>query len=297
MTAEHLITPDEGTCDAVLACAARHGLPTLAAEAIKQLDAMDAPKREHHFAALVEACATAGLLKVALETLAFMRSTGVPPGKHTAAPILERLADDIQKTDDAFNLLYDLHADGKGVDVAAMNVVVAAAVAQGDLGRAVGIYKSAPDWDLKPNAGTFNILLRGCLELGQLELPDRIIDEMQELKVKPNAETFETLIHLALVPDQYEGVFFYLVEMKKAKLVPSPDVYEAVVRKCIKNNDSRFELALEEMREHEYEVSEDLQKFIDRKGQETVPTPRPPRQETLLDSYRAERDAKYGPPS
>ncbi|KZW00270.1 hypothetical protein EXIGLDRAFT_667628 [Exidia glandulosa HHB12029] len=293
---EHQVTPDEGTCNAVLLCAARYGHPDLAASVLEQLDVMGADKREHHFAALLEACAKGDLVKLALEVLTFMRRAGTKPTTLSATPLFDILKDDTDKADVAFNLLYDIHADGTKVDVTAMNVLVQAAVHQGDFGRAVGIYRAAPDWNVKPDAATFNIMLRGCLEQKNAEMAERVASEMQEHRVKPNTETFETLIEIALLPAQYEDAFYYLLEMKKAELVPSMHVYEQLIRKCILNADTRYELALEEMKEHGYEVRVGLQEFIDRKGKKVFEPAQPPRPATLLDSYRAERDARYGPP-
>ncbi|EJD52754.1 hypothetical protein AURDEDRAFT_98234 [Auricularia subglabra TFB-10046 SS5] len=283
---EHKIMPDEGACIAVLHCAARHGLPQLAGDVIAQLFSAGVKPEEHHFAALVEAFAASGTLLEALAALSWMRSHKVPPTAHTAAPILERISADIDKTDDAFNLLYDLHADGRVVDIVAMNCVVEAAAKQGDLGRAVGIYKSAGDWDLAPDTSTFNILLDGCRAHGQVELPERILAEMQERGVRPDARTFETLIRIALIPDQYEDAFFYLSEMEKAKMVPAQEVYEAVVRKCVVHHDSRYTLAVQEMKQHGYEVTPTLQTFIDTKGKAPVKREPPPRAHTLLDYQR-----------
>lgn len=281
---EYQMTPIEGTVLAVLHVAARYGLPTLAAEALKQLDVMGAEKKEQHFAALLEACVSAGLLKVALETLSFIRQTGTKPNKHTSAAIFEMLKSDIDKTDDAFNLLYDLKEEGKKVDIEAMNVVIRAAIAQGDLNRAVGIYKAAPDWGVKPLASTFNILFRGCLEHNQLELAPRIISEMEELKVKADGETYEALIRLALVPDDYEDAFFYIQQMQTRGFVPSVYVYEDLIRKLVRNNDDRSATAIQEMQDHGYEVAPDLQEFIDSRGVNPFLEPPPPPRGSLLDS-------------
>jgi len=259
VTRELKATPDEGTCILVLNTAAHHGLPDLAANAIAALDYIGVTKEEHHFAALVDAFVVAGSIKEALATLAFMRTHGVAPGPQTARRAVAAMAADVSKADDGFNLLYDLHSDGRGVDVAAVNAVLSAAVELGDLNRAVGVYKSVGDWNVKPDVATYNMLLKGCMLKGHLELAERMFDEMKSAKVKPNASTYERLIRLHLNLDPYDEAFYYLEEMKQSGFVPPPSLYDALLRRCYDAQDHRSRLVLDEMASYQYPVSPALQ--------------------------------------
>ena len=267
---DHETMPDEGLCIAVLNCAARHGLPDLAGQALEQLEHMGAKRKEYHFAPLVEAFVKAGQLKTALQTLAFMRSRGVPPTLETASTVLADISTSIERTDEAFNMLYDLHADLSVVDPCAMNVVIQGAVAHGDLARAVGIYSAAGDWGLKPDLSTFSIVLRGCLALEKPDHVQRILEHMESHNIAPDAEIHETLIRIELQSNYYEDSFWRLERMKDAGLKPSIEVYEALAQKCVDSNDTRCAIVLQEMKEQGYSVSPRLQEYIDRRGKFTT---------------------------
>jgi len=81
---------------------------------------------------------------------------------------------------------------------------------------------------------------------------------MKEMKVQPNEETYEKMIRLCLTQDVYEDAFYYLEEMKAAEFVPPQTVYKALVLKCHSMNDTRMDIALEEMRECGYRIPTSL---------------------------------------
>lgn len=260
------ITPDEGVCIDVLHTAARHGLPDLGTDVLRILKLMGATWREHHFAPLIEAFSRAHRLKEAFGTLDIMRSNAIEPLAETTHSIFAAIRHDIDAVDAAWVVLDEMHKEGKGIDVTALNVIVQAAVSLGDLQRAVGTYKAYPDHGVKPNIDTFNLLLSGCIPALHRELGDRLLAEMKEAKVKPDWRTYENLILLCLTQAVYEDAFFYLEEMKAGKHLPTVKIYQSLIQKCVSVGDTRYKLALEEMKECGYEVSRDLQRFIDSGG-------------------------------
>lgn len=275
---------------AVLHCAARHGQPELAKAAVEQLQLMGATLREYHFAPIVEAFVQCGQLKTALQTLAFMRSHNVPPNPQTASTIFDHISSSLGRTDEAFNMLYDLHADTGVVDITAMNVVIQSAVHQGDLARAVGIYSAAGDWNLKPTLETFNTVLRGCLVHKKSEHMTHIFEHMVANNIDPDAQTYEILIQVELLSDQhYEDAFWRLEQMKSAGFKPTLSVYERIARKCFNHNDTRFQAVLDEIKSQGYEVSPATQAYFQRGGRQDQG-----RQSTWLDNVRAESEERYG---
>jgi len=230
---------------------------------------MGTRQQEHHFAPLVDSFVVADQLKSALQTLTFMRSLGVVPTLKTASKILEHISAGagFDKTDEAFNMLYDLQDEGTVVDIVAMNVVVAAAARKGDLARAVGIYTAADDWKLKPDAETFKIVLRACLQQGKPEHVSRIVEHMDKKGIKADAEVHETLILLELKAKDrhYEDAFWRLEEMKKAGFKPPAKVYESIAEVCLSNNDTRHELVVDEMTQQGYPISERLAEWLEKR--------------------------------
>lgn len=50
--------------------------------------------------------------------------------------------------------------------------------------------------------------------------------------------------------------------MKKHKLLPTYGIYDAIIRKCVSVRDTRFKLALDEMKQLGYQLSASLDRFI-----------------------------------
>ena len=260
------VTPDEGVCLEVLHTAGRHGLPELATDALHHLQAIDASLQEFHFAPVIEALCRTHRIKDAMKFLAAMRSQGVPPTSQTSNSIFLAIKDDSDAIDRAWDALDELHKEGDVIDVTAINVILQASVAQGDLQRAFGTYKIFPEFNVKPDVDTFNSLLSGCVAARHRELGDQIMADMKAAEIKPDVLTYERLIVLCLTGQTYEDAFFYLEEMKAEKFYPPIALYEAIIRRCISEGDSRYRLALEEMEEFGYEISPRLQYLIDTGG-------------------------------
>ncbi|KAL0956278.1 hypothetical protein HGRIS_002436 [Hohenbuehelia grisea] len=270
------LAPDEGLCVAVLHTAARNGMPDLATDALRVLQLIGCEIQEHHFASLLEAFVRAKQLKEAFTTLAIMRSNGVTPLPETCLPILHEITS-VESIDNTWNLIDDMHRAGATIDVAALNVIMQATVAVGDLQRAVGAYKSYSDYSASPDVHTFNSLLEGCTNAAHRELGDHLLAEMKEAKVKPDRDTYLNLVMLCLTQETYEDAFFYLEEMKAAKHRPPISMYEAIVRRCVLASDPRYEIAIAEMKEIGYHPSRELLRDIDAALQQhQVAQPEPP---------------------
>jgi pentatricopeptide repeat protein len=264
---DHHIILDEGLCMAVLHTAARHGLPSLAAEVLSMLDTLSVPVQEHHYASIIEALIKADQLQDAIAALRLMETHGIAPLETTARPIVNAIRQSTAKLDETWTILDTLHAqDERGVSVIAINVYINAALQRGDLQRAVGIYKAASGYNVAPNVETFNLLLHGCVQAGHRELGDRFLQEMRAAGVKPDVRTYENMIWLCLSQSTYEDAFFYLEEMKGQGFLPGLKVYEGIVKKCVAQGDTRYTIALDEMKECGYKISPELRKFIDKGG-------------------------------
>jgi len=145
-----------------------------------------------------------------------------------------------------------------------LNVVISAAVAVEDMQRAMGIYKAASDFGVKPNVDTINTLLSGCILLSHRTLGDRIMTESRDAGIKPDAGTYERYIVLCLTQPTYEDAFFYLEEMKGAGFKPTLKVYDSIIRRALRAHDSRWKLAMAELLEAKYRVTPGLKALIDR---------------------------------
>lgn len=256
------VTPDEGTCLEVMNTAGRHGLPELCMDALRVLQSIGATIHDYHFAPVVEAFSRLNRLKDAFSILSLMRSKGLVPTPDTAHPIFNSIRTSPDTVDVAWTALEELEKEGQLIDITAVNVVIQAAVAHGDLQRAVGVYQIIPEFKIRPNVHTFNALLSGCIATAHKELGEKFLVDMKEAEVRPDAQTYERLVVLSLSGETYEEAFFYLEEMKAANFYPPLSIYESMIVRCADAGDTRYKIALEELQEFGYEVSPKLEKYV-----------------------------------
>ncbi|PPQ89534.1 hypothetical protein CVT25_012206 [Psilocybe cyanescens] len=250
------LLPPEGVCMGILNTAARSGLPDLATDVLRVLKLAEIDWQEYHFASLIEAFCRNGQVKEAFITLSIMRANGIDPLDSTTSFIYERINRDVDTLDSAWALIDEIQESAGGLDVDALKVIVKAAILLGDLQRAVGVYKSFPNYGLTPDLAVYNLLFQGCITARHRQLGDLLLADMKAAKIEPNQETFEKLIYLALTQETYEDAFFYLEEMKATKYMPPRDVYVALGDKCASVGDGRCKLVWQEMRECGYRLDD-----------------------------------------
>ena len=243
-------------------------MPTLAGEVLSLLTEQGVTLREHHFGPLIEAMCHRALIKDAFSVIIRMGAAGITPAMETTYPIFKHIIEDAERLETACNHLEDLQRDVKTpFHVAAFNCLIKASINLGDLQRAIGLYNSLPEFKVKPNVDTYNLLLGGCIATTHRELGDKLLLEMKEARILPDARTYERLVVLCLTQTNYEDAFFYLEEMKEQEMVPSLNIYESLIRKCVTMGDTRYKLAVEELNECGYKVNKPLQAFIDTGGE------------------------------
>jgi hypothetical protein len=177
-----------------------------------------------------------------------------------------------QNVDAAWAILEEINKTGTGrVDLSALNVVLGGAVDLEDMQRAIGIYKEADSLGVVPDVETLNILLSGCAILPNPKpLADQLIEEFRVLGVEGNAQSYELLIQLCVTQPTYEDAFHNLELMKTLGFRPSAAVYESLVRRLYEAFDSRWKLAMEEMKEAGFAPSRRLADLVEKKVRYTI---------------------------
>ncbi|PSS07199.1 hypothetical protein PHLCEN_2v3482 [Hermanssonia centrifuga] len=265
------LTPDEGCCINVLHTVGRYGLAALGLDVILVLRRMNILWREHHFAPVIEALCVVGNIEEAFGMLELMRDCDIVPVQETAYPIFQAIRTDVDKLDEAWGILETMREQGRKVDIVALNTIIQASVALGDLQRALGTYRAAGDLGITPTVDTFNLLLSACIAVSHRELGDRLLAEMRAASIRPDLRTYERLVVLCLTQPTYEDAFFYLEDMKSAGIKPTQNIYDALIRRCVSAGDTRYNLAVEEMLEQGYDMPEKLQNFIASGGERDTP--------------------------
>lgn len=257
-------TPDEGLILSMLNAAGRWGRPDFSSTI---LELLPGPPQEHHLAPLLEAFCNAGEVPNAFHVLSTIRSTGLTPTLSSIQPIVNVLKS-AEVIDQAYYTLEDMHKSGQAVDIVALNAVVAASGAIGDLQRARATQSAIPEFGMTPNIDTYNLVLQCCVVTTHRALGDTLLSEMATQNIQPNATTYDYLIHLCLTQPSYEDAFYYLEKMKADGFKPGYAVYASLVKKCVRMGDSRWRLVVDEMKDVGYKIETELQGFINSGGKE-----------------------------
>ena len=146
-------------------------------------------------------------------------------------------------------VLQSLKEKGSLIPVAAVNVLIEVAVAQGNLDKAMDLYHSISSLCVgSPNVSTFNSLLRLCRRQRRKELAFQLASEMVGLKIMPDAITYDRMILVCLnVEDDYEDGVRYFKEMRTKGFEPRFGTALQLVRTLTKYSDNRVDGVLDDL--------------------------------------------------
>jgi hypothetical protein len=237
-------------CTNVLNTAARHKDPSLATDVVRVLTSRTSKLDVHHYEALISAYANSDL-ETSLQILSIMKKARLEPTEATTRPIFESLAKVEELPSQAFKFLRSLPKYGRAIPTAAVNVMIEACVAHGNLKEAIKQYKALHEiCPSGPNTATFNALLQGCSKSCEnKDLAMFLASEMAALGIRPDLLTYDRLILVCLTEEDYEDAFRYQEEMK-AMFEGSelrPGTFNALIKKCVAAGDKRTWVLLEEM--------------------------------------------------
>jgi hypothetical protein len=180
-----------------------------------------------------------------------MKRARLEPSEATSRPIYESLCRAKKLPSQAFKILQNLSKDGESIPTAAVNVVLEASIAHGNLKEAVELYKSLHEiCPSGPNTATFNTLLQGCSKsAGNKDLAMFLASEMAALGIRPNVLTYDRLVLVCLTEEDYNDAFLYLEEM--TAMFEGCDMrmgtWNLLVRKCVEARDERAWSILDDM--------------------------------------------------
>ncbi|KAJ7096379.1 hypothetical protein C8R44DRAFT_717856 [Mycena epipterygia] len=252
------ISPDEGLCTLVLHTAARNGLPDLATDALRVLKVLEVPWMEHHLAPLFEAFCRAKRFQEAFSSLAIMRQSDIDPTMQTASPIIHLVQEDAEILDDLWAVLDQMHQEEKRIDITAFNALLQASLSTQPLTRALSDYNRLKSYGFTPNAETFHVFIDGCLSAANIAYGELAFRQLKEVGTPMDHDVFGKMITLHLTQDTYDDAFLYLEDMQSAGHVPAQHLYEALVLKCAAAGDSRYVVALDEMKEAGHKIHPDF---------------------------------------
>ena len=200
------INPPAGVCFNVLATASRAGDAALATEVFEHLGKLGEAFRPIHYELLISTYLSASPpdLERAISVLTIMPLERLEPSKIETRSLYNYLYENPARVEECFTVLKDLHAQGRRIPIAALNVLIECYVAHGNLSEAMKIYKLIHTFapiaqgaqKTFANIDTFNLLLKGCRVTTppDAEQASFLISELLALRISPNAITFDGLI-------------------------------------------------------------------------------------------------------
>ncbi|KAI0555215.1 hypothetical protein F4679DRAFT_157745 [Xylaria curta] len=265
------IHPPDGVVLNVLNAASMHGDVALAMSAIQELSTRGMKLSMHHYEALIHVHMRHDDLQKGLTVLCIMAKAGLSPDLASTRPIFQMLRNSSESTDKALRILHEFKAQYT-VPAAAFNVVLESAAGHGGFKVAFDLYRTVRQVCIEgPDHETFEILLRYCTQRKSMSF---LVAEMEAFSLKPTRSIFDQLIRICSIQDDYEMAFRFL-EMMRARTPPglaetwwlSRNSALALLRRCIQNQDPRFEDLFGECRRRRLFNEDDIKSLMSIRAQ------------------------------
>jgi hypothetical protein len=188
--------------------------------------------------------------------------------EYTTRSVFTHLISNPKLPMEAFEALTQIHKDGNMIPQAAINVVIEADIALGQLQQAVTHYKEMQNiCQDGPNTSTFNVLFKGCSNnSGNKDLAMSLVSDMTSLNLKPDMLTYDRLILICIKhKEDYEDAFLYLDEMRTVfpfgqkfpgvNRGPRAGTWRMLIYTALEMGDSRAIALIEEMENCGHDIS------------------------------------------
>jgi pentatricopeptide repeat protein len=187
-----------------------------------------------------------------------MKKARLEPTESTTRSMFDSLSKNPNLPSETFEIVKSLTMRGQDIPTAAVNVMIEACVAHGNLKEAIKYYKAFHEiCPSGPNTATFNALLQGCSRSpGNKDLAMFLASEMAAFGVRPDILTYDRLVLVCLSDDIYEDAFRYIDEMK-AMFEGSElrtGTFNALIKKCVAAGDKRVWGILKDMQNRGHNV-------------------------------------------
>ncbi|KAK4999403.1 hypothetical protein LTR66_001552 [Elasticomyces elasticus] len=243
------INPPSGMCLNVLTTASRVGDAQLATDVFRILGNRSTIFAASHYDMLLTTYLAADSpdLHAALSVLSIMTTAKLEPNTASTRPLFLYLRENPALTEQAFQVLNQLHASGRQVPTAALNVVIEAFAHQRNLKQALMVYKMFHTFAPSSHKGsyatieTFNLLLRGCSRTTPAAHGTALFlaSELLALRVQPDAMTYDRLILTSCMSDHLEHGYKYFDEMVQLKWAPRAGTVSALAIALAEKHDPR----------------------------------------------------------
>ena len=178
-------------------------------------------------------------------------------------PIADKLGKDLEAVRLAQKALYQLKKES-ALDILAFNVVIHSFAYNGEFGDAMETFGRAAELGVTINLETIHAALDACIHAKEAIIGVKIFEKYVQGDLAPNATTMSKMVTLMCSQDDYEDAFKYLEQMKSMGFVPLRGCYYRLVKKLASKQDSRLQIALDDMKACGYELTSYVQVYLER---------------------------------
>ncbi|KAI0219357.1 DNA-dependent ATPase mgs1 [Massospora cicadina] len=269
------VLPDEGTCIEGLNAAARCGHSKLATQFIKALDKLKVKLAEWHFIPIIQAYLKSSFdhdWRQGVHVACRMYDAGISLQPHSLSPpLVDHFANNSSFAHGFERTLKELcHPH-----ILLWNILIEAYIKSAQIDMALNLFRYVCDADsskvipnLIPDSFTFDMMLKGAVDLGLFKVSAQIEIAMAQHGIPLTLSSYTFLIQAALANKKgYIRAFLYLEVMKDKNITPTYEIYSAIITRCAQENDLRAaNLALEEMEQFGYSANSTLRRLIETGG-------------------------------
>ncbi|KAI9141583.1 hypothetical protein BKA69DRAFT_382520 [Paraphysoderma sedebokerense] len=193
--------------ESMLQLASRHGDTNLVSLILKEIKRSSCELSIHHYSSIIQAFSQSGNILACLKLIPIIDQSTMKMGKghlissKVLEPLVARIGSNAGAWDVSFEQLKAFHLESSSnsqspLSITHFNTFISSCAQLPDLDRALTLFKSIPDYSLKPTIQTYNALLSVCVATRSKQTGSWVYDNLRSQFVEPNSETFAKLVQL-----------------------------------------------------------------------------------------------------
>ncbi|CAH2051739.1 unnamed protein product [Thlaspi arvense] len=203
--------PKTETCNSILSLLSRLNRIESAWVFYADMYRMEIKSNIYTYNIMINVLCKEGKLKKAKEVLRIMESFGVKPNIVTYNTLVQGYSLE-GRIEGARMIIKEMKSKGFKPDLQTYNPILSWMCSEG---RASEVLKEMKELGLVPNSVSYNILIRGCSNKGDLETAFAYRDEMMKEGFTPTFYTYNTLIHGLFMENKIEAAEILIREIRE----------------------------------------------------------------------------------
>ncbi|CAA7058602.1 unnamed protein product [Microthlaspi erraticum] len=234
--------PKTETCNCILSLLSNLNRTESAWVFYADMFRMEIKSNLHTYNVMINVLCKEGKLKRAKEMLGIMESFGIRPNVVTYNTLAQGYSLK-GRVDGARMVINEMKAKGFQPDLQTYNPILSWMCSEG---RASEVLREMKEMGLVLDSVSYNILIRGCSKIGDLETAFAYRDEMMREGFKPTFYTYNALIHGLFMENKIEAAEMLIKEIREKGIAFDAVSYNIVINGYCHHGDEKKAFALHE---------------------------------------------------